>query len=459
MQAKRPSRQSEAPSPAGLASRKICFEILRQVNEGKHLDEALRLANKLSDRDRRFVRLLATTYLRRAGQIDAVLRAAMPRQPSGKTRNATLVLAIGIAQLLFLETGSHAAVNSTVDLMRAAGFDRLTGLANAVMRRLTRDGQELLARTSAADNLPDWIYKSWIKQFGKSPTIAIMEQAMRPPTLDITPAANADEWAEKLDGRLINQHTIRREFDGDPALLTGFAEGAWWVQDAAAALPATLLGTLTGKTVIDLCAAPGGKTAQLIASGAKVTAIDNAPTRLRILKGNLDRLSMTARMITADGRDFTPDEQVDAVLIDAPCSATGTLRRRPDVLHHRSPQDVSALAIVQNDLLRRAIGWVVPGGSLIYVTCSLQFEEGEKIIDDLLNDVENGKMTGIALDPISPVEAGDFAAAIKTEGKLKGTLRVRPDLFADIGGVDGFFIARLKIAPRALESVSEVKNK
>jgi 16S rRNA (cytosine967-C5)-methyltransferase len=304
------------------------------------------------------------------------------------------------------------------------------------MRRLARETADRLAKTRADENLPDWLRDSWHRQFGKSATAAIMDLVMEPPTLDITAAQDIDSWAERLDGHIINGHTIRRAFDGDPAELPGFKDGAWWVQDAAAALPATLFGDLAGKDVIDLCAAPGGKTAQLISQGANVTAIDSSAKRLKTLRGNLARLGMKAQCVTADGRSYDPGRTVDAVLIDAPCSATGTLRRRPDILRGRQADDIKTLANLQSDLIRQAATWLKPGGCLVYATCSLQFEEGEHIADSILAD----DSVALKSDPITTDEAGAFAAAVTSTG----TLRLRPDMFAEIGGVDGFFVARFR---------------
>ena len=251
-----------------LQSRKIVFDILTSVEDGTQLDKALAAhadIAKLDGRDRRFVQLLATTYLRRRGQIEKILSPLMTRRPFGAQASANIILGMGAAQLLFLKISVHAAVDSTVELMRQAGFERLCGLANAVMRRLTRDGETLLATTHNSENLPDWLRRSWQHYWGDAATNTIAGLAMLPPPLDISVAKDAAAWAQKLDGQVLDGLTIRREFDGDPAQLAGFADGAWWVQDVAAAIPARLLGQLDGKQVIDLCAAPGGKTAQLIA--------------------------------------------------------------------------------------------------------------------------------------------------------------------------------------------------
>ena len=421
-----------------LKSRSIVFDILIVVEDGIQLDKALATHDglaQLDGRDRRFVQLLATTYLRRRGQIEKILSPLITRRPFGAQATANIILGMGAAQLLFLKTGAHAAVNSTVELMRQAGFERLCGLANAVMRRLTRDGEALLAATHDAENLPDWLRQSWRHYWGDAATNSIAGLAMLPPPLDISVTKDAKTWAKKLNGQLLDGHTIRREFDGDPAQLIGFAEGAWWVQDAAAAMPARILGQLDCKQVIDLCAAPGGKTAQLIAAGANVTAIDSNRKRLDRLRRNLRRLNMPAKLILSDGRTFVPDVPVDAILLDAPCSATGTIRRRPDILGRHISSDITSLQNIQWELATTALGWLKPGGQMIYATCSLQPEEGEDIITAII-DAANGRY---ALAPIVPAEAGLFARSITETGYL----RILPNAYEDIGGVDGFFVARL----------------
>ena len=420
-----------------LKGRSIVFEILTAVENGTQLDKALAAHKEmaqLDSRDRRFVQLLATTYLRRRGQIEKILSKLMTRRPFGAQALANIILGMGAAQLLFLKTGAHAAVDSTVELMRQTGFKRLCGLANAVMRRLSRDGEALLANTNETENLPNWLRQNWRHFWGDAATDTIAKLTMLPPPLDISVCKNPATWAEKLDGQIVDGHTIRREFDGDPTQLSGFLEGAWWVQDAAAAIPARLLGQLDGKQVIDLCAAPGGKTAQLITAGANVIAIDNSRKRLDRLQCNLKRLKMPAKLVLSDGRNFVPDAPVDAILLDAPCSATGTIRRRPDILWRRSNADITSLQTIQWELATTALGWLKPRGQMIYATCSLQPEEGEDIIAAIM-DAADGRYT---LAPITAADAGLFARSI-TE---TGCLRILPSAYEDIGGVDGFFVAR-----------------
>jgi len=434
-----PKPAKREAKPLALNSRRICFDILTAVANGAQFDAAMGSNDgfaRLDDRDRRFVQLLAATCLRRRGQLEKVIAPLVTRRPFGPQENANIILLMGAAQLLILKTGPHAAVDSTVELMREAGFDRLTGLANAVMRRLSREGEARFATTTPLDNVPDWLRMSWQTHYGSEATAAIAEMAMQTPPFDITPKADAAQWAETLDGVLINGTTVRRAFDGDITKLEGFATGEWWVQDAAAALPATLFGNLAGKTVIDLCAAPGGKTAQLAAAGAAVTAIDNGRKRIDRLRRNLKRLHLPAEILLAEGQSHKPAQRVDHVLLDAPCSATGTLRRRPDILVQRQPETIATLQAIQWDLTTSAIGWLKPGGTMVYATCSLQPEEGEDIIAAV---IEAGKGR-VAIDPVTSQQAGDFARSITADGAL----RILPGDYADIGGMDGFYIARLK---------------
>lgn len=439
---KHPAHKSGKPGKKRVvAARQVCFDILVAVAEGAQLDAAMNAnadLGDLDDRDRRFVQLLAATCLRRWGQLEKTIAPLMARRPFGAQENANVILVMGAAQLLILKTDAHAAVDSTVELMRQAGFDRLTGMANAVMRRLTREGEARFATTTATDNLPEWLKTSWHAAYGADATASLTSLSMDVPPLDITLKRSPETWVERLQGKVINNLSIRREFDGDVTQLDGFAEGEWWVQDAAAALPATLFGDIAGMQVIDLCAAPGGKTAQLIAAGAQVTAIDNGRKRIDRLRRNLKRLKLDADIVYGDGRTYQPDAPVDHVLLDAPCSATGTIRRRPDILGRRTAEDISALQEVQWDLTTTALGWLKPGGSMVYATCSLQPEEGEEMIAAILARADGSYM----LDPITPEQAGTFAPSITEEG----TIRIVPSDYAAIGGVDGFYVARLKSA-------------
>ena len=434
----KPENDGVKAGTVALASRRVIYDVLAAVEEGVQLDKALASNQelpKLDDRDRRFVRMLATTCLRYRGQLEKVLAPLIVRRPFGAQNNANLILLMGAAQLLLLKTGEHAAVDSTVELMRQRGFDRLCGLANAVMRRLTREGDALLETTNSMDNLPGWLQHSWRHYWGEAATTSIADLAMLPPPLDISVKDNSATWAIKLDAQQIDGNSLRRKFDGEPSLLEGFEDGEWWVQDAAAALPARLLNLATNQTVIDLCAAPGGKTAQLIAAGGIVTAIDNSQKRLDRLRRNLKRLKLSASLILCDGKDYNPKTQVDAVLVDAPCSATGTIRRRPDILNKRDVPDINLFQQIQWQLTTHALGWLRIGGQMVYATCSLQPEEGEDVVSAILDAASER----YAIKRITASEAGIFARSITDNG----CLRILPCDYLDIGGVDGFFIARL----------------
>ena len=383
-------------------------------------------------RDRAFARLLATVTLRRLGQIDAILSDRIARPPAPATLTA---LRLGVAQLVFLETPPHAAVSATVGLARGEGGRKLT---NAVLRRIAEAGAAVLDGHDAAWlNTPEWLWHGWAAAYGAEGGRRIAEAHMAEPPLDLTvkTATSRDAWAERLDGRVVLDASVRRPTGGRIEDLPGFADGAWWVQDAAAALPARLLAPAPQARVLDLCAAPGGKTAQLAAMGAQVTAVDVEPARLKVLDQNLARLGLKAKTVRGNLRTWTPPAPADAVLLDAPCSSTGTIRRHPDVAHLKLPPDIDALARLQAALLDRAAAMVAPGGRLIYCTCSLEPAEGEDQVPPFLD-----RHGDYAIDPVTPEEVGGLAEAIRPDG----TVRTRPDMLADAGGLDGFYIARFR---------------
>jgi 16S rRNA (cytosine967-C5)-methyltransferase len=404
------------------------------LHERRALDTALASHGgfaHLSSRDRAFARLLTATVLRRLGEIDAALAPLLNRPlPAGAARVMN-ALRLGAAQRLFLDTPAHAAVDTTVRLLdgRLSGFK---GLANAVVRKVA-------AAAAPADaariDTPEWLWRSWTKAFGDETAAAIATAHLSEPPLDFTVAGDAETWRDRLAATLLPTGSLRRPIGGDPSALPGFQDGAWWVQDAAAALPARLLGVTAGQRAIDLCAAPGGKTAQLAAAGAEVTAIDRSPQRLARLRANLERLGLHARVVEADAAAWRPDEPADAVLLDAPCTATGTIRRHPDIARIKSAADVAKMAAVQDRLLRAAVEMTAPGGRLVYATCSLQPEEGPERIAALLRDG-----APVRLDGISALEMPGLSDAIGADG----TVRTLPCQWKELGGLDGFFIARLR---------------
>lgn len=422
----------------GLIARAVAMDVLRAVlRRGEELEEAFERhpdLGLLETRDRGFARALIGSTLRRLGQIDALVAQALDRP--GEPKAVVLdVLRLGIAQLLFLGTPPHAAVDSSVELAAARGAAPYRGLINAVLRRLAREGARLVERQDAGRlNTPDWLWLSWRQAYGVARARGIVEAHLEEAPLDITARDDPAAWAAPLEARLLPNGTLRRAAGGDLTALPGFAEGAWWVQDLAASLPARLFGDARGKLVFDLCAAPGGKTAQLAARGARVVALDRSAKRLERLKSNLERLHLSAEIQVADAATWEPPEAADAVLLDAPCSATGAARRHPDIIRLKTPEDVMKLARAQGRLLARAVDLLKPGGILVYCTCSLQPEEGENGVERLLS-----KDDRVERVPVDAAEIGGLSELVNERGEIRGI----PGMLADLGGVDGFFIARL----------------
>jgi 16S rRNA (cytosine967-C5)-methyltransferase len=422
-----------------IAPRHVALDLLVAcLDKGQPLDDALAQHQgfpKLDPRDRAFVRMVLATTLRRLGEIDEVLGRLIERPLDDKAGVALQAMRLGAAQLLFLGTPPHAAVDTSVRLIEQAGLPHLKGLANAVLRRIAREGAALLGdRDLARLNVPNWLWTAWSRSYGEDATRAIAAAHLVEAPLDITPGANADAWAAELKAEILPTGSLRRAAGGYIADLPGFAEGAWWVQDAAAALPVRLLGDIADRKVADLCAAPGGKTLQLCAAGAQVTAVDISGRRMVRLGENLARSGLSAELVTADVSKWSTSETFDAVLLDAPCSGTGTLRRHPDIAWLKSDKDVARLALTQDRLLLRAVDLLKPGGTLIYATCSLQEDEGPARIEGLLTRDERLRRV--------PVEAGelpDLAPAITPAGDV----RTLPSMWAERGGLDGFYIARL----------------
>lgn len=421
-------------------ARHSAFDILGSVLDRKRpLDEALdahpALA-RLTGSDRAFCRNLVTTTLRRLGQIDDLIDGCLHKPLSGRARPVRHILRLGACQLSFLETPPHAAVDTSVRLARAKRLDAYTRLVNAVLRGLDRRGKELRDGQDAPRlNTPDWLWKSWRAAYGEPRCRKIATAHLADPPLDVTVKESADVWARRLDATPLPTGSLRLRPKGPVGDLPGFAQGAWWVQDAAAALPVRFLGAVEGRHVVDLCAAPGGKTAQLTAAGARVTAVDVSENRMARLRGNLHRLGLDAELVRADAIEWRPAEPADAVLLDAPCSATGTIRRHPDVPWLKEPGDVAALARRQRRLLAAALRMVRSGGFVLYCTCSLQPEEGRAVIDEVLS-----AGCGFAPAPIGQEEAAGFTDFLTAEGDL----RTLPCGLAEHGGMDGFFISRLR---------------
>jgi len=427
-------------------ARSVAFDLLGAVLRQKQpLDLALAdhpAFAALEVRDRGFARSMVWATLRRLGQLDALIDIALDRPLPRKAQGAHDLLRLGLAQLLFLGTPPHAAVSSTVYLAQALGHGPHKSLINAVLRRFGREGQAMIdAQDAARLNTPPWLWDTWTSAYGKDTCRRIADAHLSEAPLDISLKDNAPDnqaaWASRLDATLLPTGSLRRNAGGMVTGLDGFEDGAWWVQDAAAALPIRLLGDVRDRHIIDLCAAPGGKTAQLAASGARVTAVDRSEKRLLRVRENLDRLGLSAEIVCADAGDWKPGERADAILVDAPCSSTGTIRRHPDVARLKKPEDIGKLSALQNRLLTAAVYMVKPGGLIVYCSCSLQPEEGPGQIAALLK-------TGA---PVSRVavqaeEVGDHAELISADGDLRSL----PYHLGELGGMDGFFAAKLNRA-------------
>lgn len=403
---------------------------------GEAFDEHPALT-RLNARDTALARNILTTTVRRLGQIDTLISAALEKPIPRKAWMVHDILRLGVCQLLFMRTPSHAAVDTAVELAKKRGFTPYAKLVNAVLRRLDREGRAIVKKQDAGrTNTPEWLWESWVSAYGEAQAHAIADAHLVEAPLDITiKGDDAKGWAKKLDATILENGTLRRKPGGRVEELPGFEAGAWWVQDTAASLPARLLGPVKGKFIIDLCAAPGGKTAQLAAAGAHVTAVDKSQRRLKMLESNLTRTGLKAETVVADAGNWRPPEKADAVLLDAPCSATGTIRRHPDVAYLKTADDVAKLAVQQMRLLAAAVDMVKPGGILLYCTCSLQPEEGRDRIAAILDTT-----SPIERVPIKAKEVSGMEELISRDGDL----RTLPSFMSKEGGMDGFFAARLK---------------
>jgi 16S rRNA (cytosine967-C5)-methyltransferase len=441
------ARPPKPQETAGLAARQAATALLSAVlDEHKPLDALIAPEDDKGDladlppRDRRLARATVATALRRHGEIRAVLDRLIEKRPPRRSGQLVRILEIAAAQILFMEVADHAAVSVAVDQVGADRDGRhFKGLANAVLRRLAREAVAIRATIDAPlVNTPGWLWQRWCAAYGEATTRAIVEAHLTEPGLDLSVKRDAEGWAKRLGGIVLPTGTVRLVPAGPVTELDGYAEGAWWVQDAAAALPARLLGDVAGQRIADLCAAPGGKTAALCNAGARVTAVDISAPRLRRLADNLGRLQLTAEIVTANLLHWTPADLFDAVLLDAPCTATGTIRRHPDVAWLKQPEDIVRLAGLQSLMLDRAAAMLKPGGTMVYCTCSLEPEEGENQLSAALERLP------LTLSPIAPDEVGGLAAILTPTGTLRTLPCHLSEATPRLSGLDGFFIARLK---------------
>jgi 16S rRNA (cytosine967-C5)-methyltransferase len=440
------SKFTPPPDAPGFAARRIAADIIDNVLVRRRaLDDQLDgpaahpAVKTLSDRDRALMRRLVATVLRRLGTLRFVLTRLLDRGVPGDSQRAETALLLGAAQILWMEVPDHAAVDLSVRLAQAdRRAARYVGLINAVLRRCAREGHALSdeAAGTAAD-VPPWLLGRWTTHYGETSAREIAAAIRQEPALDITVKSDARNWAERLHGEVLPTGSVRTPLHGAVTMLPGFDEGQWWVQDAAAALPATLFGELRGKSVADLCAAPGGKTAQLAHAGAEVIAVDRSPARVRRLKDNLARLRLASEIVVADAAEWTHDP-FDAVLVDAPCTATGTIRRHPDIAWLKQEADIAAVTGLQARLLQRAAALVKPKGILVYCTCSLEPEEGELAVERLL-----AAESGLRRAPIEASEVAGRGELLTPAGDLRTLPCHLPHADPRMAGMDGFFAARL----------------
>jgi 16S rRNA (cytosine967-C5)-methyltransferase len=428
----------------GLAARRVAADLLDGVlRRRRPLDEQLDEPNNglttLPERDRALARKLVATALRRLGTLRHLLSTALERGFPADAPRVETILLIGAAQIFWLDVPDHAAVDLAVRLAQAdRRAARYPGLVNAVLRRMAREGRAALANLDPALDTPDWLMARWTAAHGHSSARAIAAIHAEEPSLDLTVKQDADGWAARLRGRVVPTGTVRTVAHGPVSLLPGYAEGAWWVQDAAAALPARLLGDVAGRRIADLCAAPGGNTAQLAAAGAKVIAVERSPARLARLRDNLARLGLAVETVEADVLEWQA-EPFDAVLVDAPCSSTGTIRRHPDIPWLKEEADIAAMASVQARLIDRAAALVRPGGTLVYCTCSLEPEECEAQVETLL-----ARTPDLVRRPLAAAEVAGQAVFVTPSGDLRTLPGHWPDADRRMAGLDGFYAARLE---------------
>ena len=426
----------------GTAPRQLAAEaFLRVMTQGRTLENALETLpghKDMEPRDRAFSRYILATSFRRLGQTRSVLSSFLNKPLDETAPFARALLITGATQMLWMDIPPHAVVSSAVKLAEQRPETRkLKGMVNAVLRNVDREGRQKTKLLPPQDNLPEWLRTTWRKNFGPAAMNRMVLAGLEAPPLDLTvrDPEEAGAWAEKLGATILPTGTLRLDKVGDVTALPGYDEGAWWAQDAAAALPAKLLTLPEGASVVDICAAPGGKTLQLAAAGYDVDAVDSSEPRLKRVRANLLRTGLSARLHAADGRKWKPAAQVDGVLLDAPCSATGTFRRHPESNWIKSASDPRKFGKIQRELARAASKMVKPGGLLVVCTCSLQIEEGELLSNDIQKHIKT-----LELDPIRPDEVPGLENALTKRQEL----RITPALWTEHGALDGFFIARFR---------------
>lgn len=415
-----------------LQTRYSSYQVLSQVLfEKKTTDMALlsaKIPDTLSPSDRHFIQLLVLTVLRRYGQAKALLKPFLKKPLPAKLKSIELILIMGVVQLYFLKVPPHASVDTSVELVKIIKKTAFTKLVNAVLHAFVKEGL-IQKEPDISLNMPQWLLTKWYAQYGKEKTRAFCESFLQEPFLDISVKENPQEWAKTLQANLLPTGTLRCSGHKDIPNMAGFQDGAWWVQEASAALPAQLFDNIKALKGADLCAAPGGKTAQLAVQGAFIDAFEISPKRVKRLEENIKRLHLEekVRIFCQDATTIEEKEQYDFVLLDAPCSATGTIRKHPDLIYHLESTDVERLRILQKTLLKKAIHIVKKGGQIVYSTCSLNQEENESVVEEILKEFPNIKRVMILKEPMKPF-LND-----------KGAVAVTPDM-----DQDGFYAVLLQ---------------
>lgn len=451
-QGSRPKRKTpatiEAEGKPGLEARRTAARLLGAVIDAHTPLDALTdnehghpqyLA--LEPRDRALVRAILGSALRHRCTIEKLIGRRLDRPLPPNAHSLSHILHVGAAQILFLDVPDSAAVDLAVTQAKAdPRAARFSNLVNAVLRNIARRKHELAKALETTQDAPAWFAGRLKEIYGREETDTILKAHRVEAPIDFTVKSDPALWAERLGGRVLPNGSVRLDrLSASVPDLPGFSEGAWWVQDAAATLPARLLGDIEGLWVADLCAAPGGKTAQLALEGAKVTAVDLSASRLKRLKSNLDRLSLSAEIVRADVLKWEPERKFDAVLLDAPCSSTGTVRRHPDVPWTKTPEDVAKLADLQRRLLAHALTLIHPSGMVVFSNCSLDPSEGEELVQELL-----AKRSDVAVDPILPEELPGAEHFVTAEGFLRTTPALT-GAEGQLDNIDGFFAARLRL--------------
>lgn len=430
----------------GLLARQCALDIIGDViSRQVPLDDVLdRHAdfNNLVGKDRPFCRMLIATVFRRMGQIDDLIRRSLT-QKNKKIKPIVLhnLLRLGVAQVAFMNVADHAAVDSCVSLAAKNGCFRQKGFVNAVMRSVLQNHKQWISvQDEGRLNAPEWLLQYWIKDYGLKTAGEIASANLSEACVDLTLKISHQklEWDKKLGGQSLPNDRVRLPQDKASHIptLAGFEDGAWWVQDLSASLPVLTFGDVAGATIVDICAAPGGKTAQLADAGANVVAVDRSARRLGRLKENMQRLGLSSKVedVVADACVWQPSELVDGVLVDVPCSATGTIRRHPDLPYIKNLSDIHSLVTLQADIMDNAKAMLKERGVLLYCTCSLQKDEGERQVEAFLE-----RHVDMERLPIRAEEIGGLSDLITDQGEV----RVLPFHMADQGGMDGFFISRL----------------